>query len=154
MVFANMRGRGSSAQAEIAYLTGYNGSGAAYKRYAPVCWDATASDCKTFTTPVTANFKLFAGITADTVASGDYTAQIIAYGPATVRSINTSTSDNVCSAGASLILVTTKDYFDYGTNGQIGGAQGVSWGVVTLAAIDSTATAGNVSSVKAFVRAL
>lgn len=86
-----VRGLGSSEQAEVVFLSGYNNSGAQMRRYAPVFWDVAAADCKSFCTCNTGagtaggNHMLFAGVLQDTVGTKGYTPSILAYGPTYIR---------------------------------------------------------------------
>jgi cysteinyl-tRNA synthetase len=70
-----------------------------------------------------------------------------AYGPMTVK----VAGDTDCAAGSSLILLNAKDYFVYGTDGQLA-AQAGGYGVIAMGAA-AFSTTGN-STVKAFVRAV
>lgn len=146
MIIGQIRGIGSAAEAEKVYLCGYNGDGGAVAANFPVFWSSAAGDGKTFISSAEAHVRLFAGITEEAVASGDYTARIVAYG---VVDCGTWGIANTFIPGAGLYMTVGKDYLEYGTAGQLGVTP---WGV-SVVALETNATAA-LATTSVFVRAL
>lgn len=143
-----LKGIGSTAPAEKVFLGGFNGTGARVGAGTPVCWDAVASDGKTFklaTSTGFVNYRLLAGIVTSTVGTADYTGSIQAYGPCNA---STWSATDAFIPGASLILVGGKTYLNYGTEGQQAGM--VNSAFVALETNDS----GGTATKKVFVRAM
>ncbi len=117
MRWAIIRGITSTEEAEIGYLSVYNGQGSELSQGSPVCWDGVASDGRTVKTPATSgftNFNLLAGIAIDTLATAAYNHNVVAYGPCMARTYGIATT---LIPGAMLWLVDAKDYLAYGTEG-------------------------------------
>ena len=102
MNWSTIRGKGSSEQAEVGYLSGYNGNGDEVVAGTPVCWDVPSADMKTFKIPAAANFGCVAGILDETVGTAGYTDRIIAYGKVTARTYGVATT---FVPGANLAMV-------------------------------------------------
>lgn len=139
---------GSSAQAEVIFLGGYNGTGAVVTNNTPVCWDAVASDGKTFVLATTTgfrNYRLFAGILTETCNTADYTGAIQCYGPVNASTWSATTA---LIPGCSLILSGGKTYLDYGTEGQLAGQ------MADCAVALETNSSGGTATKKIFVRAM
>lgn len=110
----------ANQQGEKAFMSGFNGTGAAILPGSPVCWDTVASDGVTLAVPsVGVNFPMLAGIQEnDTVGTAEYTHQIVAYGQVTMRTWGVAST---FIPGALLILTDGDDYGSYGTAGQWNG---------------------------------
>lgn len=146
-----LKGIGTSAPAEAVFLGGYNKTGAQVSAGTPVCWDAVASDGKSFVLATTTgfiNYGLFAGIATGTVGTADYTGGIQAYGVCTARTFSATTAH---IPGCGLILVGGKDYAVYGTEDQVGA--GILAMQRPLTALE-TNSSGGTASAKVFVKAM
>lgn len=141
----------ATQQGEKAYMSGFNGTGAAILPGSPVCWDTVASDGVTLAAPSEdINFSLLAGIQENTtVGTAEYTHTIVAYGQVTARSWGVSST---FIPGALLILTDANDYVSYGTasqwNGVFAGQQPIA--ITALSTNTSVAT----TDAPVFIKAL